>query len=604
MVHASPPRLFTFRVGDAELSHEHAMNANQILGKIIFALMIVVAIASCAPATESPRASATRFTTPVAQRPAQSANPTPAVTPTPTVSRTPTLGTITLPTPPANGVSLALTPDTDQTGWVGSKTEEFSPDNNLNAGVLKGQLYASVLQFDVSGLAPGSKILFAALELSGRNGNQVGTQGWWTLDVLDTKKSNWQDATFDSVRRIPTLFTLGNPLPPNELVAGARKRFVLSASQLVALQKQMDVGSITIRLNGPTEGDNNLFVWEASPGVREPTLYLVVVPAAFTVITSVPTPPDVFAAATRSVGQTLQAQRIGTLTPLPRLMITATPAPFVVYTPVPTAVNRAEATATAAFITAVAFTTGTWTPIPSNWRTATPPPVAIPYASLTPVPTATPTFAPVAPSELAKRSLPAGLFNKIAFLSGSRSDPVALIMDPDGTHLAQLSDRTIYDIAAAREKISPDGVWELYNAPDKSARQILQIWRINLKSPSTPPEQITFHTRGISYAPVWSLDGSKILYTSTKDGREQEIFLFDLNDPHRWTRLSYSREQYLWNQYPTWSPDAKQIAFSSDRGHLSEYTEIWVMNADGSGAKKLGDGSRDAWAPVWIKWSK
>lgn len=36
----------------------------------------------------------------------------------------------------------------------------------------------------------------------------------------------------------------------------------------------------------------------------------------------------------------------------------------------------------------------------------------------------------------------------------------------------------------------------------------------------------------------------------------------------------------------------------------AEYTEIWVMNADGSGATKLGDGSRDAWAPVWIKWAK
>jgi TolB protein len=205
---------------------------------------------------------------------------------------------------------------------------------------------------------------------------------------------------------------------------------------------------------------------------------------------------------------------------------------------------------------------------------------------------------------LAKRPLPAALYNKIAFLSGSRDSPTAWIMDPDGSHLAQLSDRTYYDIAAAREIISPDGTWMLYNAPDTSGGQILQIWRTNLKSPSTPPEQMTFHTRGISFAPVWSADGTKILYTSTKDGREQEIFLFDLNDPHRWPRLSFSQDQYVWNQYPTWSPDGKQIAFSSDRGHIAAYTEIWVMNADGSGARKLGDGSRDAWAPVWIKWSK
>jgi TolB protein len=196
------------------------------------------------------------------------------------------------------------------------------------------------------------------------------------------------------------------------------------------------------------------------------------------------------------------------------------------------------------------------------------------------------------------------LYNKIAFLTGSRDNPKAWIMDPDGSGLAELTDRLYYDIAAARDVVSPDGTWLLYNAPDTSARQILQIWRLNIKYPATPPEQLTFHTRGISFAPVWSPDGSKILYTSTKDGREQEIFLFDFNDLHRWTRLSYSKDQYFWNQYPSWSPDSKQIVFSSDRGHLAAFTEIWIMNADGSGAKKLSDGSRDAWAPVWIKWSK
>lgn len=595
-------------------SHSHRNNRGIVsfawIGVLVSLVFVIVA---CSPTEQTPAPSVRPQGTPPAQfqQPPQqrSSAQVPIATQTPTLALTmtpslaPTTGALVLPTPPANGVTLTLTPDTSQTGWVGSNPKTvFTPDNNLNAGILKGQAFASIIQFDLSSLAPGTKILHAVLELSGRNTSNLGTQGLWAIDVLDTKPAVWTGTTYDALAKLPALFAVNTPLLPNELGAGRRKRFVFSAQQLGSLQKQIDLGALSIRLSGPAQGDDNLFVWDATPGTREPTLYLVLVPALFTLITPEPTPPDIFAAATRSVAQTLQAAKFGTPTPLPRSMATATSLPYVVYTQAPTPVNRAEASATAAYVTAVAMTTGTFTPIPLHWYTATPPPIAVPFSSLTPVPSATPTIAPLSSIELAKRPLPAMLYNKIAFLSGSRENPTAWIIDPDGSNLAQLSDRTYYDIAAARDTISPDGIYQLYNALDKNG--ILQIWRKKIDSANTLPEQITFHTRGISFSPVWSPDGMKILYTSTKDGREQEIFLFDLNDPHRWPRLSFSSDQYLWNQYPTWSPDGKQIAFSSDRQHISAYTEIWLMSADGSGAKKLGDGSRDAWAPVWIKWLK
>jgi dipeptidyl aminopeptidase/acylaminoacyl peptidase len=569
------------------------------------ALLFVLSstLISCSSTNENPapQAQVTR------DQPVPPATRTPAPSITPTPTRTPTLTPIPqgAPTPPPNGVTLALAPDPDETGWVASgATGLFKPDNDLNVGVLKGQAYSSILQFDLSNLAPGSRVLYAALDITGRDANNLGTTGQWTLDLLDTRTSVWDNATYNTVRLVPTLFTLAGPLPSTDLAAGVRKRIVLSSQQLGLLAKQIDIGSVSIRMSGPTQGSDNLFVWDGSQGARQPTLYLVAIPAPFAVITSIPTPADIFAAATQAVGQTLQAFKFGTPTPLPRSLATATPLPFVVYTAVPTAVNPAEASATAAYVTAVAVTTGTNTPLPPNWVLATPLPLLVPYASLTAAPTFTPTLAAIWPPDLAKRPLPGVLYNKIAFLGGSRSAPTAWVIDPDGTHLAQLSDRTYYDIAAARDIVSPDGVYMLYNAPDNSARQILQIWRSNVKFPGTPPEQLTFHTRGISFGAVWSPDGSKIAYTSTKDGREQEIFVFDLNDPHQWPRLTFSQDSYLWNQYPTWSPDGKRIAFSSDRGHLSLFTEIWVMSADGSGAKNLGNGILDSWAPVWIKWTK
>ena len=574
-------------------------------GRLTCILLIALSatLIACSNTNENaaPEAQATRNQF----QPPSTRTPAPSVTPTPT--RTPTLTPTPqgAPTPAANGVSLILSPDLQATGWAGSSaTGLFRPDNDLNVGVLKGQVYSSIVQYDLSGLAPGSKVSYAAFEITGRDANNLGTAGQWTLDILDTKTSAWDKATYDTVRQIPALFTLAGPLQSTELAAGVKRRFVFSSQQLGLLAKQIDIGSVSIRLSGPTQGSDNLFIWDGSPGTRQPTLYLVAIPAPFAVITPIPTPGDVFAAATLSVGQTLQAFKFGTPTALPRSLATTTPLPFVVYTDVPTAVNPAEAAVTAAYVTAVAVTTGTNTPLPPNWVLATPPPLMVPYASLTAAPTFTPTVAAIWPPELAKRPLPGVLYNKIAFLGGSRDAPTAWVIDPDGTHLAQLSDRTYYDIAAARDIISPDGIYMLYNAPDNSARQILQIWRSKINSPSTSAEQLTFFTRGISYAAVWSPDGSKIAYTSTKDGREQEIFTFDFNDPHKWPRLTFSQDSYLWNQYPTWSPDGKQIAFSSDRGHLSLFTEIWIMNSDGSGAKNLGNGILDSWAPVWIKWTK
>jgi len=35
--------------------------------------------------------------------------------------------------------------------------------------------------------------------------------------------------------------------------------------------------------------------------------------------------------------------------------------------------------------------------------------------------------------------------------------------------------------------------------------------------------------------------------------------------------------------YPAWSPDGSQLAFSSNRGNVNAGTDIWIVNANGSG---------------------
>jgi TolB protein len=45
---------------------------------------------------------------------------------------------------------------------------------------------------------------------------------------------------------------------------------------------------------------------------------------------------------------------------------------------------------------------------------------------------------------------------------------------------------------------------------------------------------------------------------------------------------------------PSWSPDGTEIAFRSER---SGEPEIWIMNADGTGQRRLTDGLSPAWSP-------
>jgi len=574
-------------------------------------LLLIVAIASFAPLffpSSRPRPAFPTSTLLAAgavatRTPLPSA--TPSSTPTPSATPFPTQSPLVLPTPPADGMSLTFSPNPDRTGWLGSK--ELAPrwrDRNLHAGSLQNQVLVSVLQFDLTSLPPGSKILYAALEITGRDRRSIGTTGEWRLEWLDAQISAMLDeATFDAVAQVRALTVLGKPLKPEELAAGVTNRFVFTPDQLKLLEQQLEIGTLTLRLRGPNGQDNNLFTWEAGSGIAAPTLYLVVVPASFNVITATPTPENVFVAATRVVEQTRFAQQFGTPTPFPRAIATATPGAtsIVVITNTPTPAHIETAQHRAAYATAVAMTTGTFTPLPPNWVTATPLPLLIPAASLTPQPTPTRTPTPRDIPKLASQPLPPEFFNKILFKSGSRDAPLVWVIDPDGTNLALVTDRAVYDRAAARDVISPDGAFLLYNAPSIDFPDTLQIWIQYLGRPSISAQRLTWLRSGLAYAPAWAPYGNKFAYTSSETGRD-EIWLFDL-ETKRTQKLTNSTDWY-WNQYPSWSPDGKRIAFSSDRGHQGTFTEIWTMNADGTGEIKLGDGTRDAWAPVWVKWKR
>ena len=114
------------------------------------------------------------------------------------------------------------------------------------------------------------------------------------------------------------------------------------------------------------------------------------------------------------------------------------------------------------------------------------------------------------------------------------------------------------------------------------------------------------HTSGPT--PV-AQSGPCIAFLSDRDaelagGESQlESYLFSLKPPYEiyvvnvdgsgLTRLTNNTAQ---DDYATWSPDGRRIAFDSNRD--GEW-EIYVMNADGTVLRRLTDNAADDHTPAW-----
>lgn len=577
-----------------------------ILASIAAFLALLVFIPSFSVLAVSPTSTATVTVT-----------PRPTLTPIP--SSTPILAppsprpqpTVQFPTESPNSKTYVFAANPGMTGWYSSG--ESSPhlaDRNLHAGSYKGQAFQTIIAFELTSLAPGSRILYAQVELAGLNRSNLGTGGKWTLQLLSSTASNPNA----DLRTVAAQSNIGASLAADQLSEGQVNKFVFASDQNSRLEEALNgSGRVYFRLSSPTSTGDDLFTWDGGdkdvPGSR-PTLRLISVPAAFAVITNTPTPENVLTAAANLLKGTEIAQG-GTPTAFPRQFATATPQ--IIITPAPTPANPETATAIAAFATAVAVTTGTYTPTPINFVTATPgsilptatppTPIFVPIDKLPTVPIPTPALTKF---QVAHKSLPPGLVGKIVFLSGSRESPQVFMMDADGKNIVLVTNREVYDIAAARDVFSPNGIVEAFNTADPNNRDVLQIFLFDYSFPGPPSQplynQITNLKRGIAFAPSWSPDSGRIAYTGTETGFH-ELYSLDLGTK-RTTQLTFTKG-WNWNQFPSWSPDGKQIIYASDRARPNTFTDLWVLNStDGSNSYRLLDWGRDSWAPVWIKWNQ
>jgi len=83
---------------------------------------------------------------------------------------------------------------------------------------------------------------------------------------------------------------------------------------------------------------------------------------------------------------------------------------------------------------------------------------------------------------------------------------------------------------------------------------------------------------GENWLPAWSPDGTRVAFTSTRDGNP-EIYVAN-RDGSNIRRLTNHPGIDI---SPTWSPSGTQIAFTSDR---TGTPQIWIVGADGLGLQR------------------
>jgi Tol biopolymer transport system component len=104
--------------------------------------------------------------------------------------------------------------------------------------------------------------------------------------------------------------------------------------------------------------------------------------------------------------------------------------------------------------------------------------------------------------------------------------------------------------------------------------------------------RLTF-TTSTNQDPRWSPDEKRIAFSARPAVGGTEIYVMNA-DGSGVVQLTATGPSY--NRVPSWSKDGSRIAFVSDR---SGDPEIYVMNADGSNVTRLSYSPGLEWSPVW-----
>jgi Tol biopolymer transport system component len=180
-----------------------------------------------------------------------------------------------------------------------------------------------------------------------------------------------------------------------------------------------------------------------------------------------------------------------------------------------------------------------------------------------------------------------GANGRIAFDTAFSHRPQIFTIRPDGTGLRQLT-HVAKGHAAGSPEFSPDGTRIVFTIDG-------QIWVMN--ADGSAQRQLTNQAGFVNQQPSWSPDSRKIVFShcAVPFGFTEFCDLDVMNADGSGMRKLLGGNWV--NQGPEYSPDGRKIAFESNRGGY--FSAVWVMNPNGGGVKRLTDPNLEAGNPDW-----
>lgn len=177
--------------------------------------------------------------------------------------------------------------------------------------------------------------------------------------------------------------------------------------------------------------------------------------------------------------------------------------------------------------------------------------------------------------------------DRIVFASFGTTRKGLFVMHGDGSGLAPIIDHGF------GPALSPDGTQVAYECEDPNATTFVEnICVVGIDGSND--HHIT--SAGSDFGPKWTLDGSKIVFWSHRDGHH--IWIVDADGQHL-TDLTAVTTRLIQVGRPTLSPDGSRVAYATGD---QDGNGIWAMNIDGTAPAKLaGTGTLPpdhlAWSP-------